>query len=104
MFDSNSFGRLFPVLCFLRFGQFQFSRFLVWQVEFFAVVEFFKTDKTEVKAYFEMQKPWFRGRELCFQNPKIMRSAKITSTDVPNQLFGVGDEQGFYGVRFFLPL
>lgn len=59
MFDSNSFGRLVFVLCFLRFGQFHFSRFLVWQVEFFAIVVFFKTDKAEVKAYFEMQKPLF---------------------------------------------
>lgn len=41
---------------------------------------------------------------LGVSRPKIVCSSKITPADITNQFFGVGDDQGFYGVRFFLPL
>lgn len=81
-----------------------FFRFFVGQVELFAGAKVFEAHKPQVKPDFEAPKPRFVRRELGFEDAEVVRPAKVTAADVANQFLGVGDDEGFYGVRFFLPL
>lgn len=102
--NSDPFRSLLPVLGFMLVRKLLKFRFFVGQIELLAFVKGIEAHKAQVKPYFETTKPRFHGRKLSFQDVEIVRLPEITAADVPDQFFGVGDEQSLYGMGFFLPL